>query len=62
MAVILPQLRRNGIHYEVNINGFPRFYVVWSQLGRYDVAPGITASQIPYEVVLSVSDAIEAQQ
>lgn len=62
LAVILPQLRRNGMHYEVNINGFPRFYMAWSALGRYDIAPGSNAPQVPYELVLAVSDAIEAQQ
>ncbi len=58
VAAILPQIRKNGIFYEVNLKGFPRFYMHWSPLGRYDIDAneGIT---IPYEVLLAVSDAIE---
>ena len=56
LAVIIPQLRHNGMHYEVNIKGFPRFYMVWGPLGRYDVAGD---EQLPYELVLAVSDIIE---
>jgi hypothetical protein len=58
LAVIIPQLRKNGMHYEVNIKGYPRFYMVWSALGRYDVA-GDDAPAIPYPLILEVSDAIE---
>jgi hypothetical protein len=58
LAVILPQLRQNGMHFEVNIKGQPRFYMAWSPLGRYDVAPGQDV-KIPYELILAVSDAIE---
>ncbi|GAA4462276.1 hypothetical protein GCM10023093_08550 [Nemorincola caseinilytica] len=60
LAVIVPQLRKNGMHYEVNIKGFPRFYMVWSALGRYDVAGGEDAPVLPYGLILAVSDAIEA--
>lgn len=60
LAVIVPQLRKNGMHYEVNIKGFPRFFMVWSALGRYDVAAATDAPALPYELVLAVSDAIEA--
>lgn len=58
LAIIVPQLRKNGMYYEVNIKGYPRFYMSWSPLGRYDVASeeGI---KLPYELVLAVSDAIE---
>ncbi len=58
LAIIIPQLRKNGMHYEVNIKGFPRFYMVWSALGRYDVA-GDNPQKIPYPLILEVSDAIE---
>lgn len=59
VAAILRETRKDGVYYEVNINGFPRFYMKWSALGRYDIiqANGII---IPYTVLLAVSDAIEA--
>jgi len=57
LAVIIPQLRKDGMYYEVNIKGYPRFYMSWSALGRYDVV-GEQAT-LPYELVLAVSDIIE---
>ena len=60
LAVIVPQLRKNGMYYEVNIKGYPRFYMCWSALGRYDIV-GEDGS-IPYALVLAVSDIIEQQQ
>jgi hypothetical protein len=60
LAVIIPQHRQNGMYYEVNVKGFPRFHVTMSPLGRYDLAPGGEVD-IPYELVLAVSDAIEEQ-
>ncbi len=59
LAVIVPQLRKDGMYYEVNIAGFPRFFMKWSALERFDVT-GDEAKAIPYELQLSVSDAIEA--
>jgi hypothetical protein len=60
LAVILPQLRQDGMYYEVNIQGYPRFYMSWSPLGRYDITDG--SERIPYDLVLAVSDAIEKQR
>jgi hypothetical protein len=57
LAVIVPQLRPDGMHYEVNIKGYARFYMAWSELGRYDII-GEEGVDIPYELVLAVSDAI----
>ncbi len=57
LAVIVPQLRKDGMHYEVNIKGFRRFQMTWSQLGRFDIVD--TDMPIPYEVILAVSDVIE---
>ena len=59
LAVIIPQHRKDGMYYEVNIKGYSRFYMTWSPIERYDIVKeeGIA---IPYELVLSVSDAIEA--
>ena len=59
LATIVPQLRRDGMYYEVNIKGYPRFFMKWSALGRYDIAD--EDKNIPYELLLSVSDAIERQ-
>ena len=59
LAVIVPQLRKNGMHYEVNIKGYPRFFMLWSSLDRYDVAKQ-EGLKLPYNLVLAVSDAIEA--
>lgn len=58
IAAIIPEVRQDGTYYEVNIKGFPRFYMTWSALGRYDIvlSEGIS---IPYDVELAVSDAIE---
>jgi len=58
LAVILPQARKDGMYYEVNIKGYPRFYMNWSPLGRYDIA-GPEQPDIPYQLLLEVSDAIE---
>jgi hypothetical protein len=57
-AAILPALRRNGMHYEVNVKGYPRFFMRWTELGRYDALPGEEAT-LPYSLVLAASDAIE---
>jgi hypothetical protein len=59
LAVIIPQLRKDGMYYEVNIKGYPRFFMSWSALGRYDVAG--EDHKLPYQLVLAVSDAIEKQ-
>ena len=58
LAVIVPQHRKDGIYYEVNVNTYPRFYMTWGATDRYDIVPeeGIT---IPYELILAISDAIE---
>lgn len=58
LAVIVPTHRKDGIYYEVNVKGYARFYMTWSAIDRYDIVPeeGIN---IPYELVLAVSDAIE---
>jgi len=60
LATVVPQLRQNGMYYEVNIKGYPRFFMSWSALGRYDIAEG-SETVIPYELLLEVSDIIEKQ-
>jgi hypothetical protein len=60
-AVILPQMRKDGMYYEVNIKGFSRFYMAWSPADRYDVVPQ-EGLNLPYNLVLAVSDAIEEEQ
>ena len=61
LASIIPELRKDGMYYEVNIKGYPRFFMTWSPLGRYDIT-GTEKPGIPYDVVLTVSDAIEANK
>ncbi len=61
LAIIIPQHRKDGMYYEVNINGHPRFYMHWSNADRYDIVKenGII---IPYPLILAVSDAIEEEE
>jgi len=59
LVVVVPRLRQDGMHYEINIKGFPRFEMKWSALGRYDVAGNQTG--LPYELILAVSDLIEKE-
>ncbi len=58
LVVVIPQLRKDGMYYEVNIKGYPRFYMAWSPLGRFDVT-GEESGLLPYQLVLAVSDMIE---
>lgn len=57
-ATIIPQHRKDGMYYEVNIPGFERFYMRWSVTDRFEVVPqdGII---IPDTLALAVSDTIE---
>lgn len=57
-ATIIPQHRKDGMYYEVNIPGIERFYMRWSVTDRFEVFPeeGIT---IPESLALAVSDIIE---
>lgn len=59
LAVIIPELRKDGMYYEVNIKGYPRFRMAWSALGRFDITGEGTS--VPYNIVLAVSDIIEAE-
>ncbi len=61
LAAIVPQFRQDGVYYEINVKGYPRFYMTWTELDRYD-AVGEEKDNIPYELVLSVSDVIEKKQ
>ena len=58
VAVFVPELRKDGMYYEVNIKGFPRFFMSWSPLGRYDVISQ-KGLNLPYNLVLELSDVIE---
>lgn len=57
-ATIIPQHRKDGMYYEVNIPGIERFYMHWSVMDRFEVVPqeGLT---LPDNLVLAVSDTIE---
>lgn len=59
-AVILPEHRKDGMYYEVNIPGVDRFFMHWSALDRYDIVPQL-GLKLPDSLVLAVSDAIEEQ-
>ncbi|HTN46296.1 MAG TPA: hypothetical protein VL098_08115 [Flavipsychrobacter sp.] len=60
-AVVLPVTLADGMRYEVNIKGFPRFFMAWSALGRYDwVKEELDETvDIPYDLVLAVSDMLD---
>jgi hypothetical protein len=57
LAVVVPQLRQDGMYYEINIKGYHRFFMRWSELGRYDITE--TDPSIPYSLVLAVSDILD---
>ena len=57
-AIIIPEHRKDGMYYEVNIPGFERFYMRWSVADRYEAVPQQGLS-LPDNLVLAVSDAIE---
>jgi hypothetical protein len=57
-ATIIPQHRKDGMYYEVNIPGFERFYMRWSVTDRFEVLPQAGLS-LPESLVLAVSDSIE---
>ncbi len=58
VASIVPQSRKDGMYYEVNIKGYPRFYMTWSPLYRYDLVVD-KELKLPYDLVLAVSDILE---
>jgi hypothetical protein len=53
-------MRKDGLYYEVNIKGFPRFFMTWTALGRFDVVNNEEVS-LPYDLVLAVSDMLEEE-
>lgn len=59
LVVIVPSLKRNGMHYEINVPGYPRFFMAWSPLGRYDVING-AGLKLPYNLILALSDILES--
>jgi hypothetical protein len=57
-ATFIPEMRKDGLYYEVNVPHLPRFHMSWSPLGRYDVLPGQDAD-VPYALILAISDILE---
>lgn len=57
-AKIIPEHRKDGMYYEINIPGIERFFVKWSAMDRYDIVPQQGLS-LPDSLVLAISDAIE---
>lgn len=53
----MPQLHKDGMYYEINIKSYPRFFMKWSELGRFDIVDD--EQKLPYQLVLAVSDMIE---
>ena len=60
LAVIVPELRKDGMYYEVNIKGYPRFKMAWSPLGRFDITG--EEKGVPYNIVLAVADILETER
>lgn len=59
LAVINPSMRGNGMHYEVNVPGYPRFWVRWGVSDKYELVKP-TDINLPDALILAVSDAIES--
>lgn len=59
-AVLIPMMLPNGRHYEINIQGYPRFYMAWCAMGRFDIIADSDGEipNIPYEIVLAISDVL----
>ena len=57
-AVIVPTLLQDGMHYEVNVAGYPRFWMKWGAMDRYELVRP-RGLQLPDALVLAVSDVIE---
>lgn len=57
-AIIVPEHRKDGMYYEINIPDVERFYMSWSAMDRFDVVPQKGLS-LPDSLILAVSDAIE---
>jgi hypothetical protein len=60
-AVFVPHRRPDGLYYEVNIKGFPRFFMTWSALDRYDIVQE-EGLNLPYSLILGVSDLLENER
>jgi uncharacterized protein involved in high-affinity Fe2+ transport len=62
-VVFVPLTQPDGLHYEVNIKGFHRFNMTFSTLGRYDIVLNKDfANDIPYELILAVSEVLEKRK
>ncbi len=61
LAVVVPHLRKDGLYFEINIQGFVRFFMQWSALGRYDLVEE-DGVQLPYNLILAVSDMLEHEK
>lgn len=61
LAVVVPHQRKDGLYYEVNIKGYPRFFMSWSELGRFDLAANEDPKAVPYQLILAVSDMLEEE-
>ena len=60
LSVVVPAMRGNGMHFEVNVPGYPRFWMRWGAMERYEVVRPADA-KLPDALVLAVSDVIERE-
>jgi hypothetical protein len=60
LAVILPYYKADGLYYEINISGLPRFHMTWSPLGRFDITEHMPG--IPDSLILAISDVLEKEK
>ena len=37
--IVIPEHRKDGMYYEINIQGIERFYMKWSVTDRFEVVP-----------------------
>ncbi len=60
-AIILPQHRKDGMYYEINIQGIERFYMHWTVMDKYDVVPQ-PGLKLPDNLLFALGDAIEERE
>lgn len=60
LAVVVPSMRGNGMHYEINIAGIPRFWLRWGPSDKYELVRPKDAA-IPDGLILAVSDLLESR-
>lgn len=57
-AVILPEHRKNGMYYEINIPGTERFYMHWTVMDKYELVPQ-PGLKLPENLLFAIGDLLE---